>query len=526
MSVAGETTAGATRAGAAPAGATTPVQLVIFGGGGDLTRRKLLPAMLRLRIAGQPKAAVQIVAVGRREKSDAVFRAELREALEPELASSFDELAPHVHYRSADVGDNASLAWLGTELDALAIRPQAGRLCYLALKPSLFGPAVARLRESGIIRRHDHEDRCYRRVVIEKPFGHDLASANALNEAVQRQLNEHQIFRIDHYLGKETVQNLLGLRFHNAIFEPIWNRHHIELVQITVAETVGVEHGRAGYYDGTGAMRDMLQNHMLQLLALVAMEPPVSLEAEAIRNQKVEVLRALHVPDGEDVARQSVRARYSAGGSKGTATRAYLDEEGVPGASDTETYVALRAEIKNWRWAGVPFLLRHGKRLPKRFTEVQVQFRMPPLQLFNRPSGVSEAELDRQLRAGSLCLIRPNVLTIGIQPREAITLSFGVKQPGPEMVMAPASLSFDYRERFGVSPAEAYERLLLDAMNGDATLFLRSDEIEASWRFCDAILSAWRAPGAAPLCEYAAGDWGPEQANELFYGCEGGWSRG
>jgi glucose-6-phosphate 1-dehydrogenase len=503
-----------------------PVQLLIFGGGGDLTRRKLVPAIVRLSRAGQPKAPVQIVGIGRREKSDDAFRAELREALDAELVETFDRIARDIHYASADVEDLASLEALRARMDTLSGEKPVGRLCYLALKPSLFGPAVARLRESGIVHRHENDEGGYRRVVIEKPFGHDLTSARALNEAVHRVLNEHQVFRIDHYLGKETVQNLLGLRFHNAIFEPIWNRHHVELVQITVAETVGVEEGRAGYYDGTGALRDMLQNHMLQVLALVAMEPPVSLEAEAIRNQKVEVLRALHTPDPEDVVRHTVRARYVAGEGEGAKMRGYLDEQGVPESSSTETYVAVRAEIDNWRWSGVPFLLRHGKRLPKRFTEVQVQFRMPPVQLFNRPEGTTDAELHRMIKAGTLCLIRPNVLTIGIQPRETITLSFGVKQPGPEMVMAPASLAFDYRERFGAAPAEAYERLLLDAMNGDATLFLRSDEIEASWRYCDSILSGWSAPSARNVDEYAAGTWGPSSADALFYGCEGGWTRG
>jgi glucose-6-phosphate 1-dehydrogenase len=503
-----------------------PVQLLIFGGGGDLTRRKLVPALARLRRAGQPRGDLQIVGVGRRDKSDDAFRTELREGLAPEVAAAFDEIAPRVFYRTADVEALTSLAELRTAVDALAGGRPVGRLCYLALKPSLFGTAVRLLRESGIVHRHDHEPGGYRRVVIEKPFGHDLQSARELNDTVHRVLDEHQVFRIDHYLGKETVQNLLGLRFHNAIFEPIWNRHHVELVQITVAETVGVEEGRAGYYDETGALRDMLQNHMLQLLALVAMEPPVSLEAEAVRNQKVELLRALHTPDQDDLAANSVRARYTAGEAGGTPMIGYLEEEGVPAGSTTETYVAVRARIDSWRWAGVPFLLRHGKRLPKRFTEVQVQFRTPPIQLFNRPAGVSDAELGRQLRSGSLCVIRPNVLTIGIQPRETITLSFGVKQPGPEMVMARASLAFDYRERFGVAPAEAYERLLLDAMKGDATLFLRADEIEASWRFCDAVLAGWQRPGAVPLREYAAGTWGPEEAQALFSGCEGGWTGG
>ncbi|MFO0683027.1 MAG: glucose-6-phosphate dehydrogenase [Sandaracinus sp.] len=505
-----------------------PVQIVIFGGGGDLTRRKLVPAIASLtRAPTTPR--LQVVAVGRRDKSDDALRAELREGLSGEALRDFERVAPSIRYRRGDVEERGSLDSLRVELDALAaeLAPDGayGRVSYLALKPSLFGPAVALLRESGIVRRHEPTSPDFRRVVIEKPFGHDLASARALNAEIHRVLDEHQLFRIDHYLGKETVQNLLGLRFHNAIFEPIWNRHHVELVQITVAETVGVEEGRAAYYDGTGALRDVLQNHMLQVLALIAMEPPSSLDAEAIRDQKVEVLRALRAPDPAEIARHTVRARYTAGTVDGKPVRGYLDEEGVPAGSETETFVAVRAEIDDWRWAGVPFLLRHGKRMPKRFTEVQVQFRMPPVQLFNHPDGMEAAELNRRLRDGSLCMIRPNVLTIGIQPRETIQLSFGVKEPGPEMRMAPASLSFDYRERFGAAPADAYERLLADAMAGDATLFLRADEIEASWRFCDGIRDAW-AKEKTPVLEHAAGTWGPEETVDLFHGCEGGWTRG
>jgi glucose-6-phosphate 1-dehydrogenase len=508
-----------------PASTSALAQFLVFGGGGDLASRKLIPALARLRRAGQPKADVQVIGVGRREMSDDAFRAELRQAMPEALAEPFAALAKDIHYRSADASDTESLRRLRQALEALAGDRETGRLCYLALKPDLFGPAIVHLRESGIVARQDQTESAFRRVVIEKPFGHDLASARALNDTVQSVLNEHQVFRIDHYLGKETVQNLLGLRFHNAIFEPIWNRRHVELVQITVAETVGMEAGRAGYYDGTGALRDMLQNHMLQILALVAMEPPASLEAEALRNHKVDVLRALQPPDREDVERHSVRARYAAGKVNGTEVRGYLEESGVAPDSSTETYVAVRAEIANWRWDGVPFLLRHGKRLGKRMTEVQVQFRLPPVQLFNRPAGVSDAELQRLLRTGSICLIRPNVLTIGIQPEETIKLSFGVKEPGAQMTMAPASMTFDYRQRFGAEPPEAYDRLLLDAMNGDASLFLRADEIEASWRFADAIRAGW-AEGGVPMLEYAAGTWGPEQATELFHGCEGGWSRG
>ena len=384
---------------------------------------------------------------------------------------------------------------------------------------------MQQLSASGLVTMRVGEMPAFRRIVIEKPFGHDLASAKALNSQLHGLLREDQIHRIDHYLGKETVQNLLGFRFHNAIFEPLWNRHHVELVQITVAEDIGVELGRAGYYDTTGALRDMLQNHMLQVLSLVAMEPPVSLDPEAIRDQKVNVLRALHAPDPSEVATNSVRARYAAGLVNGVAVRGYLDEDGVPTGSGTETYVAIRAAIDTWRWHGVPFLLRHGKRLGKRFTEVKVQFRMPPLQLFNRPEGMAPNDFRKALHDGSLCQIRPNVLTLSIQPREAITLGFGVKRPGAEMVMAPAQMAFDYRDAFDAPSAAAYERLLLDAIRGDATLFLRADEIEASWRFADEVLSGW-AQGHTPLVEYPAGSWGPDAADDLFHGCEGGWSRG
>jgi glucose-6-phosphate 1-dehydrogenase len=501
-------------------------QLLIFGGSGDLARRKLVPAVVRLARAGLLDAGVQVIGVGRRPMSDDAFREELRAALPADLGDAFEGIARDVHYRSADVGDLRSLQKLGAEVDALVDRREFGRLCYLALRPGLFATAIALLRAAGIVHRHDHEGAGYRRVVIEKPFGHDLASARALNDALHRELDEHQVLRIDHYLGKETVQNLLGLRFHNAIFEPVWNRHHVELVQITVAETIGVEKGRAEYYDGTGALRDVVQNHMLQVLALVAMEPPASLAADVVRNQKVEVLKALRAVDREDAALYSVRARYGPGTRGAEGLAGYLDEDGVAPDSATETYVALRAEVDNWRWRGVPFLLRHGKRLPRRFTEVQVQFRMPPIQLFNQPRGMSAAAYHRAIRDGALCQIRPNVLKIGIQPEETIGLSFGVKRPGPEMTMAPAALAFDYREYFGIEPPDAYERLLLDAMNGDATLFLRADEIEACWEYCDSILSAWRVPGAVPLREYAAGTWGPPEADRLFQGCEGGWTRG
>ncbi len=501
------------------------MQLIIFGASGDLTRRKLIPAISRAA-AAMPEQSMHVVGVARRPISEDEFRVQLREEMSEDLRGDFDALAPHVHYVQADVSKHSELVALGKRLDELAAGGDSGRLFYLALKPSLFVPAVEQLVRAGLLERRPDDRAAHRRLIVEKPFGHDLASARELNEHLHALSGEDQIYRIDHYLGKETVQNLLGLRFHNAIFEPLWNRHHVELVQITVAEDIGVERGRAGYYDGTGALRDMLQNHMLQILTLVAMEPPVSMESEAIRDEKVRVLRALHCSDAPDVARNVIRARYGSGTSNGQAMPPYVQEEGVSAGSATETYVALRAEVDTWRWSGVPFLLRHGKRMPKKFTEVRVQFRTPPVPLFNQPDGMDYAQFRRQLRDGTLCQNRPNVLTLSIQPREAIELSFGVKSPGPSMVMSPARLAFDYREHFDTKPTPAYERLLMDALVGDQTLFLRSDEVEAAWRFADDVRSSWHAKSAPPLLEYPAGSWGPPEAEGLFYGCEGAWSRG
>jgi len=504
---------------------THPVQIIILGASGDLTLKKLMPALTRLAATGRPAEGFHVLGVSRRPLTDEVFRAQIRAALPADLQPAFDGLAERVGYHAADVADPASMEALKARLDALPGGADSGRVFYLALKPELFTPTVRQLSAGGLVKMRVGEMPAFRRVVIEKPFGHDLASAKLLNSELHGLLREDQIYRIDHYLGKETVQNLLGFRFHNAIFEPLWNRHHIELVQITVAEDIGVEDGRAGYYDTTGALRDMLQNHMLQVLSLVAMEPPVSLDPEAIRDQKVNVLRALHPPDPEEIATNTVRARYVAGHVNGGDVRGYLDEPGVRPGSDTETYVAIRAELDTWRWHGVPFLLRHGKRLAKKFTEVKVQFRMPPMQLFNRPEGMAPNEFRKALHDGSLCQIRPNTLTLSIQPREAISLGFGVKRPGGTMVMAPAQMNFDYRDAFDVPNAAAYERLLLDAIRGDATLFLRADEIEASWGFADEVLAGW-AKGNEPLREYAAGSWGPEASDDLFHGCEGGWSQG
>jgi glucose-6-phosphate 1-dehydrogenase len=497
-------------------------QIVVLGATGDLMRRKLIPALTRLAQDHE----FDLVGVARSEHADDAFRQQLAEALPEPDRKTFEALADRISYQPIDVRDGDSFQALRDRLDELSPGDRTGRLFYLALGPSLFEDAVSGLADAGLLAMPEAEKTAWRRVAFEKPFGEDEQSARDLNRHLHRFLREDQIYRVDHYLAKETVQNLLGFRFHNTIFEPIWNRNHVELVQITVAEDIGVEPGRAAFYDATGALRDLVQNHMLQILALIAMEPPPTLEAEAVREQKVALLRGLRSLEPSEVREQCVRARYSAGERDGERVAGYLAVEGIPADSETETYVALRAEIANWRWAGVPFLLRHGKALAKRFTEVEIQFRTPPLQLFNRPVDMDDAEYRRRLREGTLCRIRPNRLSLRLQPGEAIGISFGVKEPGPTMQMSPAELSFDYREHFGEPPPDAYQRLLLDALRGDPTLFLRGDEVEAAWRFIDSVRAGWQGPDAPPLLEYGAGSWGPEEADSLIRDCEGEWSRG
>ncbi len=487
---------------------TTPTQVVIFGATGDLSKKSLLPALASLCAAGKLDAELRIIGVARRPLNELAFRKQVAALLPAPLRR--EAFLQRLHYQPLDVHAEGELTRLQQRLESLAGGAPVARLYYLALSPDLFAPVIVGLGEQGLLRAEPGHAWPWRRVVVEKPFGFDLASAERLNNQLTAYLREEQIFRIDHYLGKETVQNLLGLRFHNAIFEPLWNRHHVELVQITVAEDAGIGQ-RGPSYDRMGAMRDVVQNHMLQLLALVAMEPPATLDAEEIRNHKVSVLDSLPVTTHDEVTSLSVRGRYAG----------YLDESGVAKDSNSETFVALRTRLDNWRWSGVPFFLRHGKRLAMRTTHIQVHFRRPPLQLFNRPLGMGEDELRRRLTDGSLCQIRPNTLTIIIQPHACIGLSFGVKRPGSSMQMEPAALSYDYREHFGSEIAPPYERLLQDALAGDATLFLRADEVAASWRFVDPYTRVWQEIGEAPQ-EYAAGSWGPA-GEHLFFGCEGTW---
>ena len=492
-----------------------PDQLVIFGASGDLTSRKLVPALVRNHREGSLPRPLQIIGVSRSARTSEAWRGELAARLPNGYEADWAELAPHVHWVQANAAHKAELAALRERLDELArgvgaSPSRCGRLFYLALAPDLFGPVVEALAHQGMLESPPNAREGWRRVVIEKPFGTNLATARSLNDGLLTFLREDQIFRIDHYLGKETVQNLLTLRFQNAIFEPLWNRKHVESVEISVCETVAMEGRRGAYYDTAGALRDMVQNHVMQVLALVAMEPPGSLDADDVRNEKVKVIRSLRHFSPEEVLQHTVRAQYTAGPSHDTS---YVEEIGVAPDSTTETYVAIRALVDNWRWSGVPFLLRTGKALARRFTQVVLNFRTPPIDLLNGPT------------PSDVCALRPNSLRLLIQPDEGVRLSFLVKEPGQGMVMRYAELGFDYDDlRAGDTP-DAYQRLLVDALSGNATLFIRGDEVEAAWAFVDALREGWATSGA-PMASYPAGSMGPEGADALFHGCEGVWSHG
>jgi glucose-6-phosphate 1-dehydrogenase len=494
-----------------------PFTLVLIGATGDLAGRKIFPALYGLYKSGVMPAEFAILGVGRRSKTDEAFRDETARSLAEfrKDAGSAADFLRHVHYQAADVAAPGGLNGLSSRLHQLetTLGLSGNRLFYLAIDPELFPPTLEQLARSGLNR--PVREAAWTRVVIEKPFGHDLASAVALDRHVEQHLAGDQIYRIDHYLGKDTVQNLLAFRFGNSIFEPVFNRRYVDHVQITMAETVGMEGRRGAFYDGAGALRDVVQNHLLQLLALTAMEPPASLKARDLKDAKLRVLRDLLPLEGDAVARNVVRGQYKGGKIDGAQAPAYREEHGVAPDSNTEAYVALRVELESWRWAGVPFVLRSGKRLKKRHTEIAVQFKLPPLKLFRTvecagdPCGVTDAQ--------------PNVLVFRIQPDEGIFLSFSAKRPGMGLELQPVGFKFDYDELFSAPLPDAYERLLFDALRGDATLFMRSDELEAAWEFITPILDAWAAAPPPNFPNYAAGSEGPREAERLLTGCNCRW---
>ena len=488
-----------------------PTTLVIFGASGDLTKRKLLPALYQLSRGQRLPARFNIIGVARTPMRDDEFRqylhASLAEFAGVEKPNEISEaLARSMSYIAGEMDDSALYKTLSEKLTGTG--SAGGVLFYLAIPPTVYGTVIELLGQTGLMKESAPS---WRRIIIEKPFGTDLSSARQLNATLHRHMDESQVFRIDHYLGKETVQNLLVFRFANGMFEPVWNRRYIDHVQITAAETVGVER-RASYYEGAGALRDMVQNHLMQVLTLVAMEPPIAFSAENVRDRKLDALTAIQplvgngqddaaAPYGREPTPNVIRAQYAAGWLAGTEVPGYRDEEGVDKHSTTETYVALRLCLDSWRWAGVPFYIRTGKRLPKRMTEIGIQFRKPPLHIFKRVSPTP---------------IASNLLIVNVQPDEGISLRFEAKLPGTRMQLAPVMMSFRYGNAFGTPVPEAYETLLLDAMLGDATLFARHDFVEASWALITPVHEAWKAANATEIPTYEAGEWGPAEADSMM----------
>ena len=471
--------------------------IVIFGASGDLTWRKLVPALFNSYRKGRLPSGTRVVGFARRPYSDEDFRARLRDGVERFSSGTFDanlwnSFAALLRYFRGNLDVPEDYERLQTFLRELEGGP-ANRLYYLATAPTFYEPVVKRL---GALNMAD-ERAGWRRIVVEKPFGHDLASARSLNRTIHTVFGEHQVYRIDHYLGKETAQNILFFRFGNTIFEPVWNRRYVDHVQITVAESVDVGH-RAGYYDQAGVLRDMFQNHLLQLLTLVAMEPPASFEADAVRNERVKVLRAVRPIALED----TVCAQY----------RGYCQAPGVAPDSRTPTYAALKLFVDNWRWQGVPFYLRSGKALAQKSTEIIIEFQRPPHMMFDLPPDYR---------------LTPNILSLCIQPDEGIHLKFQTKVPDSAQEMRSVDMEFHYRSSFGDGALpDAYERLLLDALNGDASLFARSDGIEMAWQLIDPVVQGWESPDAPPLALYEPGSWGPTEADELIARDGRTWRRG
>ena len=482
-----------------------PCSIVIFGASGDLTARKLIPALYHLFKEKQLPPLFRVIGFARREKTDDSWRAELRAALDqfsrtkPVDDAVWGEFAKNVVYCMGDLTDPTAYQKLAQLLDSFGdARLRKNLLFYLATSPSQFGQVAEQLHNAALLHRHGGDG--WQRLVVEKPFGHDLASAQELNNELTRFAHEQQVFRIDHYLGKETVQNILMFRFSNSVFERLWNRESVDHLQITVSEQHSVG-GRGGYYEEAGALRDMLQNHILQVLALVAMEPPVSLEAESIRDEKVKLLKSIRPLKPQDVAKQVVRGQYFAGVVNGHPQPGYRQETKVKPDSNVETYAAAKLYIDNWRWSGVPFYLRTGKCLPLGASEVRIQFRPTPNVLFAAACG---DKLD------------PNALTLRLQPNEGISIRFNGKVPGATVGVRPVRMHFSYDSEFGAYTPEAYERLLLEAVAGDATLFIRRDEVETAWQIVDAIRSGWAGKALTNREFYAAGTWGPIAAEELL----------
>jgi glucose-6-phosphate 1-dehydrogenase len=494
-----------------PPGAAAPVVpdpclLVIFGASGDLTRRKLVPALFDLHREKILPGSFSVLGVSRTAHDDASFRERLREAAREDAGERFDAaawetFASRLFYHSGDILDADGFPALVRRVRSLCGEQgiPGNLLFYLSLAPKHYAPAVRGIGASGLSVPGEGLPG-YRRVVIEKPFGNDLESAKALSAEVSAVFREGQVYRIDHYLGKETVQNLLVFRFGNGIFEPLWNRNYIDHVQITAAEEIGVG-TRGDYYDGAGAVRDMLQNHLLQLFALVAMEPPISLSADDVRDEKLKLLRSVEPTPPERLGEACVRGQYAAGTVRGHAVPAYRSEGGVPPGSLTETYVAARFTVDNWRWGGVPFYLRSGKRLAGRISEIAIRFRPAPHGLFEDTAcGQMES----------------NLLVLNIQPDEGIFLQFGAKFPGPSICVQPVQFRFSYEQAFGAKNRPAYGRLLLDAMLGDATLFPRADIVEVSWSLLEPYLARWRENPGRDLYFYPAGSWGPREAEAIL----------